>query len=146
MNNNTNSNFDVVAAEDVFQQFKHVKPRLNKAAIALICETYESAKKSAPKPEMGKETAYSALQGYLSALQEGDVVTQVYINRLNDYYLPRLRAETTPAPVTVDGKQAVKAVLDLYYEDKTNTFDAPAYVKACAEVWGLTIQESSDAG
>lgn len=45
-------------------------------------------------------------------------------------------------PVTVDGKQAVKAVLDLYYKDKTNTFDAPAYVKACAEAWLLTIQES----
>lgn len=35
---------DKKAAEIVFQQFKHVRPRLNRAAIELLCETYEAAK------------------------------------------------------------------------------------------------------
>jgi hypothetical protein len=35
---------DDKAAEAVYQRFKHVKPRLNRAAIKLICEAYEAAK------------------------------------------------------------------------------------------------------
>lgn len=31
---------DEAAVEEVFQHFKHVKPRLNRAAIGLICDTY----------------------------------------------------------------------------------------------------------
>ena len=39
---------DEKAAESVFQQFKHVKPRLNKAAIELLCTAYEAAKSEQP--------------------------------------------------------------------------------------------------
>lgn len=37
---------DEKAAEAVFQKYKHVKPRLNRAAIGLICSEYEAAKPS----------------------------------------------------------------------------------------------------
>jgi hypothetical protein len=35
---------DKNAAESVFQQFKHVRPRLNRAAVELLCSAYEAAK------------------------------------------------------------------------------------------------------
>jgi len=41
------------------------------------------------KEIIGLVTAFSALRGYLSAL-EGDNITQEYVERLNKYYLPNL--------------------------------------------------------
>jgi hypothetical protein len=35
---------DEKAAEAVFQKYKHVRPRLNRAAIGLLCSEYEAAK------------------------------------------------------------------------------------------------------
>lgn len=37
---------DEKAAEVVFQKFKHVRPRLNRAAIGLLCAEYEAAKQT----------------------------------------------------------------------------------------------------
>lgn len=45
---------DEKAADAVFRQFKHVKPRLNRAAIGLLCSTYEAAKSAAQPVELSE--------------------------------------------------------------------------------------------
>ena len=83
--------------------------------------------------DLRTQEAFSALNGYLQALEPGSVVTDRFIHRLMHHYLPNLKDSLTvmqlrpsPVPVSVSLEKISNVVAALYTNWETFTSQRPS--------------------